>query len=129
MFLPISLVAAGAAALINLWLSFRIGAMRSITKVSIGDGGDERLIRRMRAQANFIENAPIMLILIAVIEAARPMNLWLAIVAALFILSRVAHGLGMDGGALKQGRSIGTTVTMLALLGLGVWAVVIAFVK
>jgi len=129
MFLPISLVAAGAAALINLWLSFRIGAIRSIAKVSIGDGGDERLIRRMRAQANFIENAPIMLILIAVIEAARPMNLWLAAVAALFILSRVAHGLGMDGGALKMGRSIGTTITMIALLGLGVWAMVIAFVK
>jgi uncharacterized membrane protein YecN with MAPEG domain len=129
MYLPISLVAAGAAALLNLWLSMRIGAVRSATKVSVGDGGDERLIRRMRAQANFIENAPIVLILIAVIEAARPMNVWLAIVAALFIVSRVAHGLGMDGGALKTGRMIGTLVTMSALLGLGVWAVVIAFVK
>jgi len=129
MYLPISLAAAGAAALINLWLSFRIGAVRSAKKVSVGDGGDENLIRRMRAQANFIENTPIALILIALIEAARPMNQWLAIVAAVFILSRIAHGLGMDGGALKTGRMVGTLITMTTLLGLGIWAVVIAFVK
>jgi len=129
MYLPISLLAAGAAALLNIWLSIRIGAVRSAKKVSVGDGGDESLIRRMRAQANFIENAPIVLILIAVIEAARPMNLWLAIVAGLFILARIAHGLGMDGGALKSGRMVGTLITMLTLLGLGVWAVVIAFLK
>ena len=129
MYLPISLAAAGAAALINIWLSIRIGAVRTAKKVSVGDGGDEHLIRRMRAQANFIENAPIVLILIAVIEAARPMNMALAIVAALFILARVAHGLGMDGGAFKAGRMVGTLITMLTLLGLGVWALAIAFIK
>lgn len=129
MYLPISLAAAGAAALINIWLSIRIGAVRTAKKVSVGDGGDEHLIRRMRAQANFIENAPIVLILIAVIEAARPVNMALAIVAGLFILARVAHGLGMDGGAFKSGRMVGTLITMLTLLGLGVWAIAIAFTK
>jgi len=129
MYLPISLAAAGAAALINIWLSIRIGAVRTAKKVSVGDGGDEHLIRRMRAQANFIENAPIVLILITVIEAARPTNMALAIVAGLFILARVAHGLGMDGGAFKAGRMVGTLITMLTLLGLGVWALAIAFIK
>ena len=127
--LPITLASAGAAALINLWLSFRVGATRSAVKVSVGDGGEESLIRRMRAQANFIENAPIALILIALIELARPINPGLAIVAALFTLSRVAHGLGMDGGKLGKGRMVGTLVTMLTLLGLGVWAVVIAVIR
>lgn len=129
MYLPISLAAAGAAALINIWLSIRIGAVRTAKKVSVGDGGDEHLIRRMRAQANFIENAPIVLILITAIEAARPTNMVLAIVAGLFILARVAHGLGMDGGAFKAGRMAGTLITMLTLLGLGVWAIAIAFIK
>jgi uncharacterized membrane protein YecN with MAPEG domain len=126
MHLPISLAAAGAAALTNIWLSFRIGMVRSAKKISIGDGGDEALIRRMRAQANFVENTPIVLILIAVIELSRPANLWLAGVAVLYTLGRVAHGVGMDGGVFKTGRMVGTLITMLSLLGLAVWAGTIA---
>ncbi|WP_028639417.1 MAPEG family protein [Novosphingobium acidiphilum] len=126
MYLPISLASAAAAAALNVWLSIRIGAVRSAKKISVGDGGDEDLIRRMRAQANFIENAPIVLILIALIEAARPGNLWLAGVAGAFVVARVAHGVGMDGGPLRIGRMIGTMVTMLSLLGLAIWAATIA---
>jgi uncharacterized membrane protein YecN with MAPEG domain len=126
MYLPISLASAAAAALTNIWLSIRIGQMRGAKKISIGDGGDEALIRRMRAQANFIENTPIVLVLIAVIELARPINPWLTGVAVLYVLGRIAHGLGMDGGALKLGRGIGTLITMVTLLGLGIWAATIA---
>jgi hypothetical protein len=41
-------------------------------------------------------------------------------------LGRVAHGLGMDGGAFGGGRIAGTLITMLTLLGLGIWAVITA---
>ena len=127
MYLPISLSAAAAAAIVNLWLSIRIGQVRNAKKISVGDAGDEGLIRRMRAQANFIENAPLVLILIAVIEAARPGNAWLAGIAGAFTLARVAHGVGMDGGPLRAGRMVGTLVTMLSQLGLAVWAATIAY--
>ncbi len=50
--LPISLTIAAGAALLNLWLATRVGRVRGQEKVSIGDGGNDRLIRRMRAQAN-----------------------------------------------------------------------------
>jgi len=126
MFLPITLAAAGAAAILNVWLSIRIGMVRTSQKISVGDGGCEELVRRMRAQANFIENTPIVLILIGAIEAARGYNLWLAGVAAIYILGRMAHGVGMDGGKLAAGRTIGTLITMLAQVGLAVWAVTIA---
>jgi uncharacterized membrane protein YecN with MAPEG domain len=126
MYLPISLASAAAAAAINVWLSLRIGMVRNAKKISVGDGGDEGLIRRMRAQANFIENAPIVLILIVVIEAARPGSYALAGVAGAFALARIAHGLGMDGGPLRFGRMIGTLVTMLTLLGLAIWAAILA---
>ncbi|EGD58980.1 membrane-associated proteins in eicosanoid and glutathione metabolism (MAPEG) [Novosphingobium nitrogenifigens DSM 19370] len=126
MYLPITLTAAAAAAFINLWLTLRVGMVRTTRKISIGDGGDEELIRRMRAQANFIENTPIVLILIAAIEASRPASGWLAGVALVYTLGRVAHGIGMDGGPLKGGRPLGTLITMATLLGLAVWAVTIA---
>jgi len=124
--LPITLCAAAAAAAINIWLSIRIGMLRTAKKISIGDGGDMDLIARMRAQANFIENTPIMLVLIVAIELARTGNIYLMGVAGAFMLGRVAHGVGMDGGPLGFLRGVGTLVTMLSQLGLAVWAVSIA---
>ena len=126
MYLPISLASVAAAAFTNIWLTMRIGMVRSAKKISVGDGGDDELSRRMRAQANVIENTPIMLIMIAVIELSRPGNLWLAGVAALYALGRIAHGVGMDGGVFKAGRSVGTLITMVSLIGLGIWAATIA---
>ena len=124
--LPITLCAAGAAAVINIWLSIRIGMLRTSKNILMGDGGDMDLIARMRAQANFIENTPIVLVLIAAIELARTGNVWLMGVAGAYMLGRVAHGVGMDGGPLKALRGVGTLVTMLTQLGLAVWAVSIA---
>ena len=70
MILPITLTIAGAAALLNIWLGPRVGQMRLAHKVSIGDGGNEALIARMRAQANFVEYTPFVLILLGLIELA-----------------------------------------------------------
>jgi len=126
MILPITLSAGAAAVAINIWLSIRIGMIRTAKKISIGDGGDMDLIARMRAHANFIENTPLVLVMIAAIELARTGNPYLMGIAALYMLGRVAHGIGMDGGPLGFLRGLGTLTTMLAQLGLGVWAVSIA---
>jgi uncharacterized protein len=123
MILPITLTAAGLAALINLWLAIRCGQARGAEKVSIGDGGNEAVIRRMRAHANFIEYTPIVVILIAVVEMAQGTSMWLWVVMSIYMLARVAHGLGMDG--LKGGREAGTLVTMLTMVGLGLYAIAI----
>ena len=124
--LPVTLAAAAAAAVLNNWLGIRIGALRTALQISVGDGGSEALQRRMRAQLNYVENTAFVLILIAAIEIAGKGQPWLAWVAAAYMLGRVAHGLGMDGGALGKGRSVGTAITMLTQLGLAVVAVLIA---
>jgi uncharacterized protein len=126
MILPVTLCAAAAAAIINIWLSVRVGQMRIRHKVSIGDDGGGPLTARMRAQLNFVENTAFVLILIAAIELSGKGGDWLAWVAAIYMLGRVAHGFGMDGGALGKGRGLGTAITMLTQLGLAVAAVLIA---
>ncbi len=124
MLLPTTLSMAAAAAIINIWLSMRIGKLRQAEKVSVGDGGNLMLIRRMRAQANFIENTPLTLALVAAIELSGKGGAWLAPVAGLFILGRIAHGVGMDGN-FNAGRGIGALTAMLGQLGLAVVAVLI----
>lgn len=119
--LPVTLTTAGGTALIALWLAMRTGGARRAAKVSIGDGGDPALICRMRAQANFTEYAPFILILIALIEFSSGTSTWLWVASVAFLVARIAHPLGMDG--MKFGRSIGTALTFLLLLGLGLYAI------
>jgi uncharacterized protein len=125
MLLPTTLSMAAAAALINIWLSMRIGRLRHAVGISVGDGGNELLARRMRAQLNFAENVPLVLILLAAIEMTGKGGDWLGWVGAAFMAGRVAHGFGMDGGSLAAGRSVGTALTMLIQLGLAVVAVLV----
>lgn len=126
MILPTTLTAAGIAALINLWLAVRCGQVRTSEKVSIGDGGNDALIRRMRAHSNFAEFTPIVLILIGAIEFSVGTTMWLWAVMGVFMLGRVAHGLGMDGkGFTAGGRSAGILITFLITLGLGIYALAI----
>jgi len=133
MILPITLTIAGAAALLNLWLAIRIGRIRSAQKVFMGDGGNEALIGRMRAQANFVEYTPFFLILLGLVEMARGTNFWLWIVGALYILARIAHALGMDvqnSRATQQRlRGAGILITMVALLGLAIYALTIPYLS
>lgn len=125
MILPVTLCAAAAAALINFWLANRIGRVRRNEKISIGDGGHDLLTRRMRAQLNFAENTPFVLVLIAAIEIAGKGTPWLSIVAAVYMIGRLLHGIGMDG-SFGMGRMIGTATTMLTQIGLAVIAVLVA---
>ena len=130
MILPITLTAAGAAALINIWLAVRVGQKRIAGKVSIGDGGHPPLIARMRAHANFTEYTPYFLILVALIEMAVGTSTWLWIVVGLYLLARIAHGIGMDviEGDSKL-RGIGILVTMLTLVGLAIFALTIPYLS
>lgn len=121
--LPVTLSAAAACAFINFWLAVRIGAVRRAEKIAIGDGGNERLTARMRAHLNFAEYAPIVLILLALTEAARGASTGLWIAAVAFVLARIAHPIGMDGW--MPGRMSGIAVTFGVMIGLAIYAVVI----
>ena len=123
--LPVTLVLAGACALIDLWLMIRIGQVRRAEKVWVGDANSEPLVRRMRAQANFVETAPFVLILVGLIEFSVGTSAWLWAAAAAFLVARVAHPFGMDGAG--KARMLGAGLTMALLLALAIWAIAIPF--
>lgn len=125
MILPTTLAMAAAAALINIWLAMRCGRVRGKESISIGTGGSELMERRMRAQLNFVENTPWVLALVALLELAGKGGQWLAIVAAVYMLGRIAHALGMDPDGFAKGRMIGTLITLLSQLGLAVVAALV----
>lgn len=130
MILQTTLCLAAAAAVLNFWLGMRIGKLRHALKVSVGDGGQDAILRRMRAQANFIEQAPLTLILFALVEMTGKGGAWLAPLGAVFLIGRIAHAYGMESDtAFRAGRGIGMLTSMIAQLVLVVTAVLIALGK
>lgn len=127
MLLPITLTIAAACAAINLWLALRIVPGRVRGKVLLGDGGSLALLARQRAHANFVEYAPFVLILLALIELAGGSPTWLWGAGVAFVLARLAHGLGMTRAAPNPLRAGGALTTWVVLALLAGWAVAIAY--
>jgi hypothetical protein len=119
---PVTLASTVASTLLNLWLGGRIAALRKQFRVSVGDGGQEPLLRRMRAQANFIENAPFVLILLGALELSGANRAGLAAIAVIFIVARILHAIGMDGSEKQRFRMFGMMGSSLATLVLILWA-------
>ena len=127
MVLPVTLSTFAAAAILAMWLGMRVGRVRAKEKIAHGDGGHPLLTRRMRAQLNNVEYTPFVLLLIGAIELAGKGGQWLAYVAGAYIAARILHALGMDQDNATNGlRAIGIGGTMLALVGFGVYAALIA---
>ena len=129
MILPIALTAAGAAALLHIWLSIRVSHIRRTQKILHGDGGNPAMLRRMRAHGNYAENAPIFLVLLALLELAggRAEFLWAATI--IFFLARLLHAFGMDSDKLSKLRIVGVTGSWLVLLALGAWAITLTYTQ
>ena len=123
---PVTLAAGAAAVFVNMWLGWRISRLRYELRVTVGDGGQEPLIRRMRAQANFIENTTLFLFLLGALELSGGNRLALGTIAAAFMLARIAHGVGMDGPHLVRWRMVGMMTTVAAMVALSLWAIVCA---
>ena len=124
---PVTLITTAACAGLNMWLGARVGKYRGKFKVSVGDGGHEPLLRRMRAQANFIEAAPIFLLLLLGLELSGANRLALAIIAAIFVLVRIAHPIGMESADQRRWRMTGAMGTGLTTLALVIWALICVF--
>lgn len=127
MMLPVTLSTFAAAAILAMWLGMRVGRVRMREAVAHGDGGVPLLTRRMRAQLNNVEYTPFVLLLIGAIELAGRGGGWLAWIAGAYMAVRVLHAFGMDrDDATNWMRAAGIGGTMLALLGLAIYAALIA---
>ena len=91
MHLAATLTTAGLCGLLYFVLSVRVVQVRGALKVSLGDGGNDSLLTRIRAHANFAEYAPLVLVLLAVIELSIDGNPWLWVIGVTFVLARLVH--------------------------------------
>jgi uncharacterized membrane protein YecN with MAPEG domain len=125
--LPITLTIAAAGAVLLIWLAARVSRLRRGYKISVGDGGNEALLRRIRAHGNYVENMPIALLLLALLELAGGDSRILWAAGILFILSRIVHAFGMDQTSPSRLRVLGMMGSTLALVILAAYAIFIVY--
>ena len=97
-------------------LMFRVGQVRVGKNIMLGDGGDKLMLSRMRAHANFTENAPLALIGLIGLAMLSAHPIILHVFGAAFFIGRILHAMGMSG-VFKLGRLIGTLLTLLTHFG------------
>lgn len=108
---------AALATLIVLALAARISMRRHGQHIGIGDGGDRDLFRRIRAHANALENLPLALLLLLLLELNQTRPAWLHAFGIALIAGRILHAIGLSGSeGYSAGRFIGTALTWLAML-------------
>ncbi len=119
--LPVTLMIAGMFALLMVALSLPISLRRRATQNAAADGGaDLELQRRIRAHGNFIEYAPSMLLIIALMEGSGASHPLVASVGMAFLISRLLHAFGMLRSVLPA-RALGMVIQHLTFVGAGGW--------
>lgn len=119
----VTLVTGGLCGLLYFWLSWRVVRVRQSARVSIGHGGDNLLLQRIRAHANFAEYVPFCLILIGAIELSTevsPPLLWAAGLA--LVVVRISHAIGMGIDGANPYRLVGAAGTWLVMVSLSIAA-------
>ena len=113
--LPITSLMAALAAVALVLLSLPVSLRRIKARVNLGDGGDALLQRRIRTQANFVEYAPMAVILVGLVELAGVDARVVWTLAGALALGRALHVFGMLRGVLPP-RMAGMVLTYTGLV-------------
>ena len=113
------------SALLVVVLSIRVVMRRFSARISLGDGDDRELRKRIRAQANAIEYLPLALLLLLMLELNQTQPVVLHACGIVLIAARAAHAFGLSRtGGPSPPRFAGTALTltlMLAMALLLIW--------
>jgi uncharacterized protein len=123
--LPVTAFVAAICAIMLLITAIDTVRQRLRLKVAFGDGGDAKLISASRSHANLAEHAPIVILLIGMLEMAKANHMALMGIGALFLVGRAAHVVGLytpsTPGKAPVPRQIGVMATWFALATLSGW--------
>ena len=106
-------------------LTIRVIKGRIRGRISLGDGGDEALIRAQRTHGNFAEFVPFALLLIALAEMNASPSWSIHVLGSVLVLARISHAYGITQGMAKMKfRQFGMIGTFVVLIGAGLHAVI-----
>ena len=120
--MPMPQITALYAAILGLLamaLALRVVQGRWTRRIGLGDGGDADMTRRIRVHANYIENVPLALLLLLLLELTNVAATWLHVFGIVLVLARVLHAFGLSRNAgTSFGRLSGTFLTWCTIIAM-----------
>jgi uncharacterized membrane protein YecN with MAPEG domain len=114
-------IPAAILGLLGALLTVNVIRNRVGSKVDAGDGGVAALAQAIRAHANFAEQAPIALIVIAAAEMSGARPVVVGVLGAVLILARLASAIALSRSLAQSGlRQFGGGVSVLLLIAASV---------
>jgi len=120
---------AGILGFIYVGLTAYVIKGRFANKLSLGDGGNEDMQKRIRAHANFMEYVPIALFLIFIAEWEGTADLLIHILALALIAGRLLHAAALLDikTAIPEARKVGMVATIASIALASLFAFFSAF--
>ncbi len=109
---------AGILGLLYLPLAANVIRIRRADSISLGDGGNALLERRIRAHGNFAEYVPIALILIALAEAGGSWPWLIHVLGIALVTGRALHAVALTSLAPRSMARVGGMVATLNVIGI-----------
>ncbi|MBS7807705.1 MAPEG family protein [Variovorax sp. PCZ-1] len=123
----LTLLFAGCCALLQCALTALVILRRAQTNIAFLDGGDDQLMRRIRAHGNFSETAPMALLLMALLEISGLSNAWLIGFGIALLLGRILHAQSLLTNNAAWSRRGGMVLTLGVISIEAVCALVLFF--
>lgn len=112
--MQVSFLYLGLSFFINFILTIRIIKLRRKHLIGIGTSGNEELARAVRAHGNFIEHAPLILLMLMALDYATSSAYLIHALGLVLFIGRILHAYGLSKSAGKSfGRVAGMMSTFL----------------
>jgi len=108
---------AGLLGLLYLPLAANVIRIRRADRISLGDGGNRLLERRIRAHGNFAEYVPIALILIALAEAGGGPAVLIHGLGITLVIGRAMHAFALSSLTPRLEARVGGMALTLTVIG------------
>ena len=119
--MPVVFLYAALLGLLFVSLSTRTILTRRRLGISLGDAGDDSMLRAIRVHSNFAEYVPLSLLLIYFVEIGGASPLFVHALGASVVAGRVLHAYGLGG---REERSMFRALGMaLTLTPIGIAAI------
>jgi uncharacterized protein len=103
--------------LMAVFLGLRVALMRKAERISLGDGANSALNRRIRAHGNFSEYAPLLIGVLIVLPLVGAREWLVHLVGATGLTGRILHAIAVTtGDSLLRYRALGMVMTLAALI-------------
>ena len=124
----ITMLFAGIFGIMAVVLGSFPGLRRAKLDVSVGHGNDPQLELGMRRHANFIENVPLALILLGLIEMNGAAPIGLYILGTILFAARLAHAIAFTPNSTRSIiRGLGAGGSVLVIIASSVWGFYLFF--